>query len=41
MEIEPVANGKIVKRGKLKLWRGAVPNTPLAEAVESTRHYER
>jgi bifunctional DNA-binding transcriptional regulator/antitoxin component of YhaV-PrlF toxin-antitoxin module len=41
LEIEPVANGKIVKRGKLKLWSGAVPNTPLAEAVESTRHYER
>ncbi len=27
--------------GKLKVWTGEVPVTPLAEAVEATRHYER
>jgi bifunctional DNA-binding transcriptional regulator/antitoxin component of YhaV-PrlF toxin-antitoxin module len=41
LEIEPAARGKVVKRGKLKLWTGAVPPTPLAEAVEAARHYER
>jgi len=41
LEIEPVAGGKVVKRGKLRLWTGEVPATPLAEAVEATRHYER
>jgi bifunctional DNA-binding transcriptional regulator/antitoxin component of YhaV-PrlF toxin-antitoxin module len=41
--VEPEANagGKVVKRGKLKVWTGAVPNTPLEEAVEQTRRYER
>lgn len=41
LEIVAVANGKVVKRGKLKLWSGKVSDTPLAEAVEATRHYER
>ncbi|HMJ64904.1 MAG TPA: hypothetical protein VK615_06110 [Candidatus Binatia bacterium] len=41
LEIEAVSSGKVVKRGKLKLWNGQVPSTPLAEAVEVTRHYER
>lgn len=41
LELEPAAHGKVVKRGKLKLWTGNVPSTPLAEAVEETRHYER
>lgn len=41
LEIEPVAAGKVVRRGKLKLWTGEVPATPLQEAVEATRHYER
>ena len=40
LEVEPNA-GKIVKRGKLKLWAGQVPSTPLEEAVEQVRHYER
>ncbi len=31
LEIEPVANGKVIKRGKLKLWSGEVPATPLAD----------
>ena len=41
MEMEPAGQGHVVKRGKLKLWTGAVPATPLAEAVEIARHYER
>ncbi|MBI5387325.1 MAG: AbrB/MazE/SpoVT family DNA-binding domain-containing protein [Verrucomicrobia bacterium] len=41
LEMEPASQGKVVKRGKLKLWTGAVPPTPLAEAVEAARHYER
>ena len=39
--IEPAAGGKVIKRGKLKLWTGDVPSIPLAEAVETARHYER
>ncbi|MBI4659098.1 MAG: hypothetical protein HY735_09660 [Verrucomicrobia bacterium] len=41
LELEPTAHGKVVKRGKLRLWTGEVPSTPLAEAVEAARHYER
>lgn len=41
LEMEPAARGKVVKRGKLKLWTGDVPSTPLADAVEAARHYER
>ena len=41
LEIQPVSRGKVIKRGKLKLWSGQVPSTPLAEAVEIARHYER
>jgi hypothetical protein len=41
LEVEAASHGKVVKRGKLKLWTGAVPSTPLAEAVEAARHYER
>ena len=41
LEAEASPHGKIVKRGKLKVWNGAVPNTPLAEAVEQSRRYER
>ena len=41
LEIEPATRGKVIKRGKLKLWTGEVPSTPLAQAVESSRHYER
>ena len=40
LEVEPNP-GKIVKRGKLKLWSGEVPATPLEDAVEQVRHYER
>jgi len=41
LEVGAASNGTVVKRGKLKLWTGAVPPTPLAEAVEAARHYER
>ncbi len=40
LEVEPNP-GKVVKRGKLKLWTGHVPSTPIEEAVEEVRHYER
>lgn len=33
--------GAIEKRGKLKVWTGAVPPTPLAEAVEAARRSDR
>lgn len=34
-------SGRIVQRGRLKVWTGAVPATPLEEAVEASRHYTR
>jgi bifunctional DNA-binding transcriptional regulator/antitoxin component of YhaV-PrlF toxin-antitoxin module len=33
LETETNPRGKIVRRGKLKVWTGAVPNTPLEKAV--------
>ena len=41
LEIGANRTGRIVKRGKLKVWTGAVPTTPLEEAVEQSRHYMR
>ncbi len=41
LEMEANASGRIVKRGKLKVWTGAVPATPIEEAVDQTRHYTR
>jgi hypothetical protein len=41
LEVEANSNGKVVKRGKLKVWTGKVPDLPLAEAVEHSRRYER
>jgi hypothetical protein len=41
LEMEPNAAGRVVKRGKLKVWTGAVPATPIEEAVEQSRHYTR
>ena len=40
LEVEP-NQGKVVKRGKLKVWTGQVPSTPIEEAVDVVRHYER
>lgn len=41
--LEATANrkGKIIRRGKLKVWTGAVPQIPIAEAVEQARRYQR
>jgi hypothetical protein len=41
LEMEPNTSGRIAKRGKLKVWTGAVPSTPIDEAVEQARHYTR
>jgi hypothetical protein len=39
--MESNSTGKVVKRGKLKVWTGAVPDLPLADAIEHSRRYER
>jgi hypothetical protein len=41
LEVEPDHGGRIVRRGKLKVWTGKVPATSLSEAVAAARHYER
>jgi hypothetical protein len=41
LEMEPNAAGRVIKRGKLKVWTGPVPATPIEEAVEQSRHYTR
>jgi len=41
LEMEPNVSGRIIKRGKLKVWTGAVPATPIEEAIEQSRHYTR
>ena len=41
LEMQANTSGRIVKRGKLKVWTGLVPATPIEEAVEQTRHYAR
>lgn len=41
LEMEPSTAGRVVKRGKLKVWTGPVPTTPIEEAVEQARHYNR
>lgn len=41
LEIEANASGRLMKRGKLKLWTGAVPAEPISDAVEHSRHYTR
>jgi hypothetical protein len=41
LEMEPNTSGRIVKRGKLKVWTGAVPSTAIEEAVDHARHYTR
>ena len=40
LEVEPNP-GKVVHRGKLKMWTGRVPSMPIEEAVDVVRHYER
>ena len=41
LEVESNPRGKVVKRGGFKVWTGEVPSTPVEEAVEQSRHYER
>jgi hypothetical protein len=41
LEMEANTSGRITKRGKLKIWTGDVPATPIEEAVEQSRHYTR
>lgn len=41
LEMAANTSGHIIKRAKLKVWTGAVPATPLEEAVEQSRHYTR
>jgi len=41
LEVNANTSGSVVKRGKLKVWTGAVPATPIEEAVDSARHYTR
>jgi hypothetical protein len=38
LAIEPNTSGRIIKRGKLKVWTGAVPTTSIEEAVDQSRH---
>jgi hypothetical protein len=41
LEMQANTAGSIVKRGKLKVWTGVVPATPIEEAVDQARHYTR
>ena len=41
LEMAANVSGRVVKRGKLKVWTGAVPATSIEEAVEQSRHYSR
>jgi len=41
LEMQANASRIIVKRGKLKVWTGAVPAMPIEEAVDQARHYTR
>jgi len=41
LEMEANPSGRIIKRGKLKVWTGAVPATAIEAAVEQSRHYTR
>lgn len=41
LEMAANSSGRILKRGKLKVWTGAVPATPIDQAVEQARHYTR
>ena len=41
LEIATESTGRVARRGKLKVWTGSVPATPLTEAVETDRHYRR
>ena len=37
----PVRKGKVVRKGKLKVYRGKIPGVDVEEAVNKARHYTR
>jgi bifunctional DNA-binding transcriptional regulator/antitoxin component of YhaV-PrlF toxin-antitoxin module len=37
LEMEPDPTGQIIKRGKLKVWTGTVPATPIEQVIEAMR----
>ena len=41
LEVNANSSGCVVRRGKLKVWTGAVPATPIEDAVDQARHYTR
>ncbi len=41
LEVEANISGRVVRRGKLKVWTGDVPVTPIEDAVDLARHYTR
>lgn len=41
LEMPANGGGRVIKRGKLKVWTGVVPAMPIEEAVEQARHYTR
>lgn len=41
LELLGAVHGRVVKRGKLKVWTGEVPPTPLEVTVREARRYER
>ena len=41
LEMQANASGRVIKRGKLKVWTGSVPSMPIEEAVDQSRHYTR
>ena len=41
LEVSADSSGKVVKKGKWKVWTGVVPATPIDDAVDQVRHYSR
>lgn len=41
IEVPASTTGQVVKRGKLKVWTGPIPNISLEDAVDQARHYTR
>jgi len=41
LEIEPQSRGRIIRRGKIKMWTGKVPLLSIDEVVRKVRRYQR
>jgi hypothetical protein len=41
LEVNANTSGEVIKSGKLKDWTGAVPATPIEDAVDQARSWER